>query len=340
MKTLLTLSFAVLAQNLSADEYEFFLVQRNLDGSARVRVPIDAEGEADSPLPVPLGGSRFQIWSVNQDTGERKFLKQETVGAYLPNGSLSISTPDPYDGGIPRTRIDKGFTLEVEVGGLISSSTVSDDIPPAAEKVLLDHRVALSRVAEGALIEPLLEENAEGFAQGFISRNGSDAIPYLGNLPGDSPTEEAGLEVFKLYALPDGVIAQLEIASAEVQVWPIAEGRIEGLKSDETYKEAPPTQIVLKNLYPESETYTQIYKGPAVLGKVGTKVTDSVLIHRDVLPRDGQLELTNLQNYLTDPGTWTLEILTVTPFGTERLDYVTFDLNANMTIRGGLHSLE
>ena len=118
MKTSQFLSTLILTTaSLSAQDssYEFFLDQRNLEGDGFIRTSVIQEDSMPSAMPVPEGGSEFILWAV-QSTAESPEpiwtqIGSEVVGAYLPQGELEITTGDPYDGGIPRTRIDQPFFL-------------------------------------------------------------------------------------------------------------------------------------------------------------------------------------------------------------------------------------
>lgn len=143
-----------------------------------------------------------------------------------------------------------------------------DDAPLAARQVLLDHNV--SKYEGGYEPENLGAE--QDFAQRMIYENGSSEIVFeTGNIPGTDPYHDAGVEAFRLYALPDGEVAQTEIAVAKVQVWPMAEGQIVGLDAETDYDTIPEVRIPLNNLYPKSETWAQIYPGTPSLGTEGKR---------------------------------------------------------------------
>lgn len=344
MKTILStplfIGIGFLSSLQGQENYEFFLDQQNLSGGGFFRAPIERTGTMLSALPVPIGGSEFTVWAMEDRGSEAPVwhkIAEETVAAYLPTATLSIQTSDPFAGGIPRTRVDQPFTLNLEVEGLLGDLP---DAPEAAMRVLLDHRVA-SIVLEDGPIGPQLEgAESQLFAQGFIEMNGAEARSYLGNLPGDDPFEEAGLETFTILALPDGIIASQELASAKVQIWPLASAEITGVESGVVYRSIPEVEVDLENIYPDSETYVQIYLGAAELNTEGEKILDSVLIVNDDKPRDGTLQIPDLSRYIDDSGTWTIEIITETPFGIDRVAFVEFVVDMTVKFRGGVHSFE
>lgn len=353
--TSLVLSFSsVLAAYALADEdWTVSLVQRQLETGNEHKAVVSAEGQGLSVAPVPEGGSEFLLWAVRQtDEGlEETLVDTEMVGAYLPTGKLEIQTGDPYDGPIPRTRIDQGFTVTYEVAGLLSES--GSDVPLAARQVLLDHDVAAYEVETtqtspllsgvGTVLEDIYGEllPAENFDQRMVVSNGNRNLVFPGsNIPGTNVFQDAGMETFRLFALPDGEIAQLQLDEAKVQVWPLSQGSIVGIEDEARYTTMPEVTIQLANLYPDSTTWVQIYPGDPNSGNEGITLTESMIVVEDVVPRTTRLVFRELQNQLDAEGRWTLEVLTETPFGIEILDTAFFDVEKEtITVRGSFQSL-
>ncbi|GHC64308.1 hypothetical protein [Roseibacillus persicicus] len=338
------------ATNLaSADLWMTSLVQKQLDGSGTFQTYVDAKGEGVSVAAVPEGGSEFFLWAIKYaDSGmEETLVDSEVVGAYMPEGTLKIRTDDPYNGPIPRTRIDQGFKVRYTVDGLVSGN----DAPEAARQVLLDHDVAayepitneglLSMI--GSIVQGLFENllPAVDFDQRMITKNGKKNLKFnVANIPGNDVYSDAGVETFRLYALPDGQVAQMLLDEAQIQVWPMSKGTITGLTDQGSYSSIPEVRVALTNLYPDSTTWVQVYKGESKPGKVGTDVTEAHLVVDDVIPRAvGELVFRDLQQYFTDEGPWTLEVLSETPFGTEILDSVEINIASGLKLRGSFNSL-
>lgn len=324
----------VAAATLQAqDEWTVSLVQKHLESSGVFQGSVAREGSQVSFAPIPEGGSKFTLWAYrNGPSGlEEHLVDSETVGAYLPKGNLWITTPDPYSGGIPRTRIDQGFTVNFEVEGLMKGKGV----PKAAKKVLLDHKVAnATGDPKASSLGPEVE-----FDQSFISRNGLGAVKFkASNIPGSDPFNDSGMEVFRIFALPDGVIAELELSKAEVQIWPMSRATISGVSS-KPYTIAPEVSVDLVNLYPDSETWVQVYPGSEKVGTNGTRLTESFALVKDSKPRDSVLRFTNLDSILLETGEWTLEVITRTPFGIERLAHTSINIDRNLALRGSFQAL-
>ncbi|MDQ8189433.1 hypothetical protein [Roseibacillus persicicus] len=328
------LAGAVITTSAAADdEWTVTLVQKHLESSGVFQGSVAREGSRVSFAPIPEGGSEFNLWAYrNGPLGlEEHLVDTETVGAYLPKGTLWITTADPYAGGIPRTRIDQGFTLNFEIEGLRKGG----DAPKAAKKVLLDHNVA------AATGDPKTSNLGpeEDFGQSFLTRNGTGAINFsASNIPGTDPYNDSGVETFRLFALPDGQTAELELSKAEVQVWPMSKATISGVTKS-SYTIAPEVTVDLVNLYPESETWVQVYPGPESLGTNGTRLTESFALVSDVKPRDSVLRFTKLDSVLLDSGEWTLEVITRTPFGIERIAHTSINIDRDLALRGSFQAL-
>ena len=319
----------------AGDEWTVTLVQRNLESAAVFQSEVAMEGTGVSFAPVPEGGSEFNLWAYRTVPGvgvEEHLVDTEVVGAYLPEGRFWITTGDPYAGPIPRTRADQGFTLNYEVGGLRSGA----DAPLAAQKVLLDHNYAS---AVGPIEDGTVGSEVD-FGQVFIDRNGPGEFSFAASiLPGTDFTQIAGREIFRLYALPDGQIAELELSQAEVQIWPTAGATFSGVTATDAYTIAPDITVNLVSLYPGSQTWIQYYPGPYQAGTVGTQIPGPSLWALPDSPLTTSKTLTNLDSVLAANGPWTLEVVTRTPFGIETVNHTTLNINRNLTLRGSFQAL-
>ena len=340
MRASLFLSSLFLAAPVFAQgTFEFFMDQRNLDGGGFIRSVVTQEDSMTSPMPVPEGGSEFVLWAVESSdlipTPIWTHIGTEVVGAYLPKGEMVILTNDPYTGGIPRTRIDQPFTLTYTVTGLQPDNA---EAPPAAKKVIFDHRASLTILTD-TVAEPDPNATPDLVLQGEIVQNGSESEPYYGHLPGDDIYTESGIETFTLNALADGRNAPINLATAQVQIWPLATATFSGIEDGAKYTTVPAFTVELKKVYPDSETYLQIYPGPSTPGTVGTKFNGG-LTHRDTKSRDGRLSFPSIANTLGSDGEYTLEVITKTPFGEEILDTLSFEYDNTLDIRAGINALD
>ena len=170
--------------------------------------------------------------------------------------------------------------------------------------------------------------------------NGSESATYLGHLPGNDIYAESGLETFTLNGLPDGENASLVLATAQVQIWPLATASINVLEENASYALVPSFTVDLTNVYPESQTYIQLYPGSSEPGTEGTMLNESVLVHRDVKTRNGVLSFPNLGTHLTEDGLYTIEVITKTPFGEDILESLTFEFDNTIEIRGNFNTID
>ena len=126
-----------------------------------------------------------------------------------------------------------------------------------------------------------------------------------------------------------------------VQIWPVADGSITGIAGGEVIRfDAPQLTITLHDLYPDSTTYAQVYEGAPRLGADGKVVTGSALVLYGANPVDRTLTISDWDSVLGDDGPWTVEVLTKTPFGIDRLDYVSFTLDRTMEVNGTFTTIE
>ncbi|MGD9417974.1 MAG: hypothetical protein Q7R22_003475 [Verrucomicrobiota bacterium JB025] len=323
------------------DEYYTFIRQQQQVTGTIWDMPVELVGESLSPMNIEAGGSLFQLWAIHTSEATDYLLDQKLVGAYLPAATLSITTGDPTlaSGGIPRTRADQPFYLHTNVSGLLSPG---DEIPDAATKVLLEHYAkdypetfSLSRT----------EVLADGpIDSGYITENGTQTITFpTTSLTGADPTKVSGEEHFLIHALADedNDYSQTELASAMIQIWPVADGSISGITDNQTIDlQVPDLTVTLNDLYPNSTTYLQIYPGAPSLGTTGTKLPGSVLVLDQDKSESRVLTVENWGSVVTDDTQHTIELITVTPFGTERLATVTFGANRVLKVRAMITNME
>jgi hypothetical protein len=126
-----------------------------------------------------------------------------------------------------------------------------------------------------------------------------------------------------------------------VQVWPVASGTIAGLNDgDRIRSKAPQLTVTMTDLYPRSGTYLQAYKGPVGTALNPTRIVGAEKVLDQSTSLDETLVVADYDSVFTEDGQYTIELLTETPFGTERLDHVTFTVNREIKVNGLLGGIE
>ncbi|MGC4017187.1 MAG: hypothetical protein QM755_22145 [Luteolibacter sp.] len=256
-------------------------------------------------------------------------VDETTIGTFLPSVTIQALSEDST---VPaRTRADRPYGMRIQISGLQSDPSV----PEYARKV----QVRRSYKTYDPLIYAVTAASAVGEYTDTttLQQNGTfvdNAI--LQRLPTNTPTKAVGQETFTVYTHPDAGSTQTQFASATVQVWPVATSVISGIDTTRTYQ-APPTtgSIQISDAYPKSVTYVQIYKGLPVLGTSGTPIASTVLSYDSTVPQNAMLGITGLDAVVKEDGTYTLEVLTITPFNSgapERLAYTTFKVDRTIQV--------
>lgn len=232
---------------------------------------IAASGSAASALALPKGGSLFQLWTVNSTSAVSYLLDQKLVGAYLPKADIKITTGDPYTL-VNRTRVDKPFTVDTTVSDIIAAGT---GVPDAATRVLREQHI-MNYPAGVYALDPTVVTANTATAKNYISANGKTTVNFATSSLTASPdaTKATGEEHFIVLALADGTIAQTQIASAKVLVFPIPSGVIAGITEGAEYRNLVPIpSITFTDLYPGSTTSLMLYAGSTAAGTGTALVT-------------------------------------------------------------------
>jgi len=301
-------------------------------------------GAQPSDLAINPGGARFELWTVSNAPLVSYLLDTAYVGTYVPVATVAIRSEDPYPI-IPRTRADRPFYVDIEVSGLLSGP--SDPVASKSVKLL---RHVQSYGAGGTGIN-INRSQATLFSQASITTNGTQTLTYaLNSVPGADRSKIRGEERFSIFSLedtrtsPEGLVytvAETQISSKFIQIWPVADASISGIDQNQVFRFAmPPVTLTLNDLYPDSTTYAQVYQGDAQLGKIGEIVPGSSLVVADSLPQNRVLILNDYDAVFTTDGLWTMEILTATPFGIDRLALVTFTVDRTLRVNGSVTTIE
>lgn len=292
---------------------------------------VTPQGAAPSALLHESGGSLFQLWTIDQTKAKDYLLDQKLVSAYLPKADIKITTLDPYSL-VPRTRIDQPFSVEIEVADLLTGV----GLPDAATKVLLEQHIQSYAAGQISLDHTQVEASTPT-SSAYISENGKTVLKFAASsLKAADPTKAIGEEHFIIHALADATTTQTQIASAHVQVWPVASGEILGITEEQELRfDIPKVQLNLNDLYPRSDTYLMLYEGTAVNGVQG------VIVKAFPVDRDRTvsqiLEVSDLATQITKNGTYTLALISETVFGNELLcPPITFSVERTITIHAML----
>jgi len=336
----------ILAGQLPAHASVDFIEQVDLETGLIYQVyvagpeePGSKDGTQLSPMPVGTSGSTYQLYAKGLDPDNTVYLLDEKyVASYTPEATINISSPDPHP--TPRTRADEPFTVDVKVDGLLTPGV---DVPEAAinvymQQLNMNYDATLNRApADGTAVESLTDDF-------FIVENSEIQRTGMTKLTSDIFFKERGEEIFRAFALPDADLDWLQIASGRIQVWPIADVAITGIDADQKItRSLPDITISLTDLYPDSTTTVQIYQGTQALGTTGIEIEGSRVAFNSIVPQDAQLLVRNWDSYAVNDGTYTIEVITVTPFDNrapERLAWLTFEVDRTITMTGSATTSE
>ncbi|MBT8037474.1 MAG: hypothetical protein KJO21_08010 [Verrucomicrobiae bacterium] len=294
---------------------------------------ISGDGTIISPMPVGNDGSTYQLYAEGLPPDSTMYLLDEKyVASYTPEAHIVISSEDPHP--TPRTRADEPFTIDIEVKGLLAPG---EDVPEAAlnvyfQELTMNYDPVLDRATDPDPANETLENDF------FIVENSEVQRTGMTRLDSNVFFKERGEEIFRAYALPDADLDWLQIASEKIQVWPIADVAITGMEPDQQItRSLPDLNISLTDLYPDSTTIVQVYKGSQALGTQGVEVEGSRVSFNSIVPQDAQIVLRHWDKYAPDDGDYTVEVITVTPFNNrqpERLVWLSFSVDRTIEMNG------
>lgn len=332
------LAFAILTAFVTSeadDDYTFFIRQIQLPDELEWDAAVDQTGSQQSELPINPNGARFELWTVKASPFTSYLLDTTYVNSYIPVADVQITSEDPYTV-IPRTRADRAFSVMVTVNGLAIDPTA----PPAAQSVkLLRHVQSYGTTGNGSNTN---RNAATLLSQGSLDQNGDHPLDYtVTSIPGGDRTKVRGEERFSVFSLEDYQAPESQLDSEFIQIWPVADATVSGMSNGHVIKGlAPKVTVDLNDLYPDSWTYAQVYEGTATLGTNGTLVPGASILIDSSVPRDRKLKIKDWDEVIRKDGQYTLEILTATPFGVDRLSYVTFNVERTIQFNGNVTSVE
>ncbi len=296
------------------------------DNGTVVSRPLDAESSVFQLYTNVAGANNTQVLTK---------LDEKVVGTFLPSGVVEILSEDPYSP--PRTRADKPYGVRVKVNGLQPGAP---DVPAYARTVTL---VRSYKLYDETTFQPNGVNGTYADTSSFTQNGTFVDNAILQRLPGDHPTKVSGEESFTATLSPPGAPVS-ELGKATVQIWPVATAALAGIEEGKQYFSVPTDgRFAVKNIYPKSVTYAQVYPGPQVTGTTGTPLPSTVVSYNTYAPQTAVLTLTDLPLAVDKDGTYTVEILTVTPFNNgapELLGHVTFSLKRNIRVNAMVTTME
>ncbi|MES2438420.1 MAG: hypothetical protein V4584_05120 [Verrucomicrobiota bacterium] len=331
--------FYSLAFHANGGIYSNFIRQVQFPtGTVRDATGLAAAGQRLSELAIDPGGARFELWTVDSSTSPLPtsyLLDSNYVGTYIPIAEMVIRSEDG-SAATPRTRADRPFYVDVTITGLLAGPT---DPEPSKSVKFLRHVQSYGIGGTGVGID---RTQASLVSQSAITTNGTQNLTFLVNaIPGANRAKVRGEERFSVFSLEDYQAPESQIASQTIQVWPVADGTITGITANQSIRFMMPNLTIgLNDLYPNSTTYAQAYKGNAQLGTTGKILPGSGLVVSDSVPQSRVLTVSGYDKIFDSDGRWTIEILTVTPFGVDRLAHVSFDVDRTIEVNGSFTTIE
>ncbi len=350
-----TLLLCLFATGVLGQSPEAWVRQTDLATGQIYDTPITGTGGAyTSPMSVSKAGARYELFARGTAWDSNIYLLDtKIVGTYNPETTISLDSEDDYVRGeaasatfVKRTRADRPFSVNVQVQGLVDGSS-----NPAERSVYLAvHGKNYDPATYSSLNQPqyLIEEsNLENGTYTFGPIYHQLTSPTMSSGNGEQPF------TFVRYAthqVPDTIIAQ-----PKIEIWPVASASVSVITARQVFIDRIPSLVVtLSDLYPDSRNYVQIYKGNQVLGTTGTLVKGTELrfgrhYNPDQMesstnvPQSLSVSIDDLSNYASEDGTYTLEVITHTPFfgrAAERLYHITFEVDRVITSRGQISTLE
>ena len=347
-------------------------IQVDLDTTtAQVSPGTAASGPALSPLPLGVGGAKYVLFSAGKSAPYITYeLSTAYVGVTVPQAAVVIDTEDPYGKVVPavsydnptfatatiktlpvnvastvrRTRIDRPFKVYVTTAGLSGLASA----PDSQKRVDFRRQVlsyGSSNTGEG--VNRSLATYAPASPAQFLSNAVQCTTFSASVIPGSPRTSVRGEETFAVWTLKDTQIPAYQIepnmlASQRVEIWPITTGSASGITEGQKLRFAvPKVTYQYVDTYPLSNTYAQVYKGDKRLNVQGQIVPGSSKLNTTT-HSESYLTTTGVDfdALFTSDGVWTMEILTDSCFGIERLGAISFTVDREIRVNGNFTTIE
>ena len=298
---------------------------------------VAATGDRLSHLAIDPGGARFELWTVKGTTPPVNYLLDTRyVSTYSPIAKVAIRSLDPY-ATIPRTRADHPFYVDITVNFLSADPAA----PAGAKSVnLLQHMQSYGTAGNGIGID---RTQATLLGTQSMTQNGTTTLTFTTNsIPGADRAKVRGEQRYSVFSVADYQAPSSQLASQFVQIWPVPNGSITGITNNQLVRfQMPTVTFAVTDVYPGSSVIAQAYKGPAILNTVGTRILGGCREYTSETVPVNHLESESaFKNIFDTDGQWTIELLTESPFGLERLAYVTFMLDRTIQMNGSVNTID
>lgn len=350
-----TVVFCLFTTGVFSQTPEAWIRQTDLATGQIYDTPITGTGGTyTAPEHVNEGGSLFELFARGTAWDSNIYLLDtKLIGTYNPEVSINITSEDDYVRGdsagttfVKRTRADRPFSVNIQVQGLVDGSAV-----------VAENSVYLA--VQGKNYDPLTYSSLnqpQYLIEESNLQNGTYTFgPVYHQLTSPTVSSGNGEQSFTIvryasYQVPDTILVQ-----PKIEIWPVASTSVTNITAGQVFIDRIPSLVVaLNHLYPDSRTYVQIYKGTQVLGTEGTLVKGTELRFGNYynpeqtagatnVPQSLSVSIDDLSNYASEDGTYTLEVITHTPFfgrAAERLYHVTFEVDRVITSRGQISTME
>jgi hypothetical protein len=353
MKTWIMLGLFAMGVSASAQNSQSWVRQTDLTNGIVYDVPLGAYGgDFEAPLPISEMGSSFQLYARGTAWDTKIYLLDtKLIRTYSPNVTVTVNSEDSYSRGDPnstnyvrRTRADRPFSLNINVSGLApnSGSQAERQVYFSVNTTPYDG----STYSSANQSETLLSETNLGNCT--LSTG-----PLYQQINTTTPTAACGQHTYTFVRYASDGVPDTTLVQSKVEIWPVTQASLEGLASMQVFTDRIPTLTLrLRDLYPDSRTYAQVYQGPAVLGTAGTPIGGterrlgqyySPQSQPTNVPQNFDVPIEDLSNYLPKDGIYTVEVITETPFfgrAPERLLAITFEVDRVISSRGQLGTAE
>ena len=181
---------------------------------------------------LPEAGAIFILRTIQGEPFHDHFLASTSVGAYLPQATVEITTHDT-ESLTKRTRADQPINVKVTVSGLYDSDSpldLPDDVVQlAAREVTLQNFSEDYPVDSTALLRN--EITSASKSDLTLVGNGVHEFTYYTSLNSAAPDLARGEEHYIVRSEKDGSVSEAALDREELQVWPVWSGGQSGLNS-------------------------------------------------------------------------------------------------------------
>lgn len=122
----------------------------------------------------------------------------------------------------------------------------------------------------------------------------------------------------------------------------MTDGSLSGISENQIVRfSLPVVTFYYNDTYPGSQTFAQAYEGEMRDNVQGTIIPGSHRNNTSQIP-ENNVETTGSEfdRVFTSDGRWTIEILTISPFDTIRLDHVSFTVDRTIEMNGTFTTIE